>query len=592
MSLTFRCRALAALFYVSLLGRPAPAANEGQQDFLDAVRAKLNARTSAHLDDVVRLCESALAKGLDEENTGLTNKLLAATLIHRARIYSKTAFGSVPVDPKWRDYRRLALVDLERAARLDLDRPEAPLRIAQMNLLPDGDRQRAVAALDEAVARAKGQVTLEVEALILRSEVQKDPAKKLADLDAAIELAPGDAVALRARGALLADQGKADRALADLNAALGLDPDDVPTLEVKAGVLAKLKKYDEAIATIDEVRKLLPNSAAPLAQRAAVHAMKGDYPAALADCDEAEGISPNNPAVMLLRANVYQEMKDNAKALAELDRLLEIKPGYAPAVRARAGLLAGAERFDEAIAAVEELLKAQPEDQEVRLQLAALQSAAKRYRKAIGIFSEILEKDPDNWIALRGRADARLGIGQHAEAVADYERAIKLRPKDSGILNNFAWVLATSPVDKVRNGKRAVEMALDACRLTDYQQAHVLSTLAAAYAESGDFASAVKWSQKAVELGKPEQKADLAKELEAYKARKPFRELKDEDQPEQQKPGSTEKPAPAPPEKPKAKPKESETPKPKPGPILVPPAQGAASPKLPARIGATRDYGT
>jgi outer membrane biosynthesis protein TonB len=110
-------------------------------------------------------------------------------------------------------------------------------------------------------------------------------------------------------------------------------------------------------------------------------------------------------------------------------------------------------------------------------------------------------------------------------------------------------------------------MALEACKLTDYTQAHVLSTLAAAYAESGDFESAVKWSQKAVELGKPEQKADLAKEMETYKAQKPFRELKDEEQPEQ-KPAPPEKPKPAPLEKPK----ESETPKPKPGPILVPPA--------------------
>jgi len=567
MSLAFRCGAVALFFLATLLGRPAWAANEGQQDFLDAVRAKLNVRMLSDLDEVIRLGESALAKGLDEDNTVLANKLLAATLIARAAIYSKTAFGSVPVDPKWRDYRRLALADLERAARLDPDRPEAPLRIAQMNLLPDGDRQRAVAALDDAVARAKGQVTLEVEALILRSVVQKDPAKKLADLDAAVELAPGSAMALRTRGELLADQGKTDRALADLNAALHLDPDDVPTLEAKAGVLAKMKKYDEATAAIDEVRKLLPNSPAPLAQRAAIHAMKGDYQAALADCDEAEGISPNNPSVMLLRANVYQEMKDDAKALAEVDRLLENKPGYAPAVRVRAGLLAAAERFDEAIAAVEQLLKAQPDDWELRLQLAALHSAAKHYRKAIALFSEILAKDPDNWIALRGRADARLGIGQHAEAVADYEKAITLRPNDSGILNNFAWVLATSPVDKVRNGKRAVEMALEACKLTDYTQAHVLSTLAAAYAESGDFESAVKWSQKAVELGKPEQKADLAKEMETYKAQKPFRELKDEEQPEQ-KPAPPEKPKPAPLEKPK----ESETPKPKPGPILVPPA--------------------
>jgi tetratricopeptide (TPR) repeat protein len=528
---------LPAAFLVAILaGSPAPAANEGQQDFLDAVRAKLNARMLSDLDEVVRLCESAVAKGLDDENTRLANKLLAAALIDRAAMYSKTAFGGARVDPKWRDYRRLALGDLERALRLDPDRPEAPLRIAQLNLLPEGDQGRVIGALDEAVRRAENQVTLKTEALVLRAEVEKDPAKRLADLDQAAKLAPGDPSILRARGTLLSEQNKAEVALADLDAALKLDPDHVPTLEAKSTLLAKMKRYDEALATIEELRKLQPDSPAPLAQRAAIRAMKGDFKAALADLDEAEGISPNHAAVMLLRASIYQEMKEDAKALAEIDRLLAAKPGYPAAVRFRAGLLVGANKFDEAIAAVEGLLKAEPDDVEAKLQLATLQSAAKRHRKAIAIFSEVLQKDSDNWMALRGRGDARLGIGEHAEAIADYEKALKLRPKDSGLLNNFAWVLATSPVDKLRNGKRAVEMALEACRLTAYEQAHILSTLAAAYAESGDFKLALKWSQKAVELGKPEQKADLIKELESYKAGKPVRELKQEEPAEEERP--------------------------------------------------------
>ena len=61
--------------------------------------------------------------------------------------------------------------------------------------------------------------------------------------------------------------------------------------------------------------------------------------------------------------------------------------------------------------------------------------------------------------------------------------------------------------------------------MTEYKLPHILSTLAAAYAETGDFDNAVKWSSKAVEIGDKEHDEALKKELESYKAKKPWREL-------------------------------------------------------------------
>ena len=63
-----------------------------------------------------------------------------------------------------------------------------------------------------------------------------------------------------------------------------------------------------------------------------------------------------------------------------------------------------------------------------------------------------------------------------------------------------------------------------------YAAPHILSTLAAAYAENGDFESARSWSQKAVELGEKENHdslESLKKELESYKENKPWRETSD-----------------------------------------------------------------
>lgn len=82
----------------------------------------------------------------------------------------------------------------------------------------------------------------------------------------------------------------------------------------------------------------------------------------------------------------------------------------------------------------------------------------------------------------------------------------------------------------MRDGKRAIELATKACEVTNFEMPHILSTLAAAYAETGDFENAIKWSKKCVELGiekLPEQIEQLRDELKHYEEGKPFRELQE-----------------------------------------------------------------
>ncbi len=529
-----QCGWLMLAISVGLADGLAHAANEGQDDLDKATQAKINAKTLSDLSEVIRLCESALAKGLDDENTQFAKELLASTLSQRGIDYSKMIFDSLPPDPRWPQYRRVALEDLEKAVKLDPTQAEAYLRIAQLNLLPDGDAKRAAEALDQAVKHSQGEPPLQAQALMLRAGQQTDPDKKLADLNEAVRVAPQDAAVLRARGAALAQTPKLAEALADFDLALKFEPRHAPTLEAKALLLAKMKRYDEALAVLDEVRKLDPKSVTPLVQRARVQAMKPDLQAALKELDAAYRQEPGHLAVLLLRATVYQELKQPEKALADLEKALALRPNFETAMRFRARILAGEKKFDEAIAQVEELLKTEPDNSEAQLELALIFTANEQYDRAIQVYTELIAKDASNVMALRGRGDALLGVGKHAEAIADYEKAWKLQPRDPGLLNNFAWVLCTSPFDHLRNGKRALELATEACRLTDYQQAHILSTLGAAYAELGDFKTAMEWSQKAIAASSAEQKEALLKELESYKAGKPFRELKT--------PQATEKP--------------------------------------------------
>ena len=294
-------------------------------------------------------------------------------------------------------------------------------------------------------------------------------------------------------------------------------------------VLARQKKFDQALVAIDHAHERAPDSPYPLLQRAKIHALGGNYDAALHDLNQAAVISPDDPETLLLRAHVYQQKGDKDKARADLDQVLRVRPGLASALQFRAGLLAGEGKFEAAVAELEKIRRQKPVDVGTLLQIALLYSAAHEESRAVTIFNQVLQAEPQNYAALRGRAYAALASGHHAPALADFEAAYRLNDGDSELLNNFAWLLCTSPVDKLRNGPRAIKLATKACELTNFKSPHILSTLAASYAETGDFKKAIEFSTKAVAAGEPEMKAELQKELDSYKAHKPWREMQTDD---------------------------------------------------------------
>ncbi len=114
---------------------------------------------------------------------------------------------------------------------------------------------------------------------------------------------------------------------------------------------------------------------------------------------------------------------------------------------------------------------------------------------------------------------------EYDKAIADYSEAIRIDPEVSVACNNRAWLWATCPDAKYRDGKKAIESATKACEVTEWKEPELLDTLAAPHAEAGDFDSAVKWQTEANVLYRdPEAKAQGVARLKPFREKRPYRE--------------------------------------------------------------------
>ncbi len=92
----------------------------------------------------------------------------------------------------------------------------------------------------------------------------------------------------------------------------------------------------------------------------------------------------------------------------------------------------------------------------------------------------------------------------------------------------MAWLQATCLDERYRDGYKSVYNAKKANKLLP-NNPPILDTLAAAYAETGDFKTAIELLQKAINLVNENSKEPLkplTEHLDSYKQNKPWRELK------------------------------------------------------------------
>ncbi len=226
----------------------------------------------------------------------------------------------------------------------------------------------------------------------------------------------------------------------------------------------------------------------------------GETDQAIAEFREVLRLDPRDSgAHYSLGRTLLDEGRTN-EAIAEFEAALQISPHYAEARYNLGYVLLRQGRIEDAIAQFHIVLQENPTFAEGWFGLGYALLIEGRMDEAVAAYRQAVRADPDYFEAQDSLGKLLLQQGDVAGAIGAYQAAVQIEPTNGKVENILAWMLATAPEQNLRDGRRALELATRAAQSTGGSDPAVLRTLAAAYAETGDFASALQTAQRALSL--------------------------------------------------------------------------------------------
>ncbi|HEV2972652.1 MAG TPA: tetratricopeptide repeat protein, partial [Pirellulales bacterium] len=311
-----------------------------------------------------------------------------------------------------------------------------------------------------------------------------------------LEKNPDNARAHNNLAVQLLDQGKIDEAMEHCKRALELERDYADAESNLGLALTKQHKFEEALPHYRRALELKPEHKYALDLLAAALTEQGKYSEAVDLYDRLLKIDPENAKTHFDLANCLRKSGQADAAIEQFKIALAVEPDYPEAHNNLAGVLARQGKYNEAIVH----------------------------------FNKALELKPDHADAHYNLGMIFYSRGQIAEAERHWREASRLEPKQVDYLRALAWALATSDDAATRNGAEAVDLAKRAVKLSEKPDPAVIGTLAAAYAETGQFPRAVESAKQALDIASKQEKGDLATELrervKLYESGKPYHEAR------------------------------------------------------------------
>ncbi len=213
----------------------------------------------------------------------------------------------------------------------------------------------------------------------------------------------------------------------------------------------------------------------------------------------------------------------NEEAVFSFRKAVELKPAFAEAHCNLGAALAATGDSGGAMAELRATLALNPQYSPAYYNLGLVLAKRGDTDGALAQWRRALEINPEYADVYNVLGDTLYARGTVAEALAQWREAIRLQPGDARRLRETAWVLATSPRASNRNGSEAVSLAIRALNLLGAKDAAALDTLAAAYAEAGEFEDALAAERKALFVAAGQQTDAMNLRLRLYESRRPFR---------------------------------------------------------------------
>lgn len=260
-------------------------------------------------------------------------------------------------------------------------------------------------------------------------------------------------------------------------------------------------RIDEAITHFKRGLEIWPTDAGARNNFGNALLETGQLDEAIAQYNKALELQPNNAMAYYNLGVAYFRKGNLDEAIIRYRKAIEIQPNYPDGYDQLGNTLLQKGQVDAAIASWETSLKTQPVNVTTRNNLAIVLAQRGRLREAMNHWRNILDVDPRN-------IDAQ---------------------------NVLAWIFATSPDRSIRNAGNAVTLAQGAVQSSVGKNPNILRTLAAAYAENGQFSEAIATARKAKQMAEAGDnvrlRVDLENDIRLFQSKTPLRDERFADAP-------------------------------------------------------------